>query len=94
MNYILMDHPTRFFLNPKTPGQRQYEALRAFYVEHVPGKEVTRRFRYTYAAFNSLKQRFKNGTLKFFVTPPPGPKSPRLPAEVRQEIIEYAVLTR
>lgn len=76
-------------MNPQTPGQKQYEALRAFYVEHVPGKEVTRRFGYTYAAFNSLRQRFKDGTLKFFVTPPPGPKGPRLPPEVRREIIKY-----
>ena len=81
--------PIRFFLNPATPGQRQYEALRAYYVEHLPGKEATRRFGYTYAAFNSLKQRFKSGDLKFFVTAPPGPKGPRLPVEVRQEIIEY-----
>lgn len=82
-------NPSQFFLRPQTPGQKQYEALRCFYVEHVPGKEVTRRFGYTYAAFNSLKQRFKDGGLKLFVTPPPGPKGPRLAPEIRDEIIEY-----
>ncbi|MGK5086475.1 transposase [Bdellovibrionota bacterium FG-2] len=81
--------PNRFFKSPQTAGQKQYEALRAFYVDHVPGKEVTRRFGYSYAAFNSLKQRFKSEKLKFFMTPPPGPKGPRLEPEVRSQIIEF-----
>jgi hypothetical protein len=42
-----------------------------------------------YTAFNSLKQRFKAGGVQFFVTPPPGPKGPRLSAELREQIIEY-----
>ena len=66
--------PIKFFRNPSTPGQKQYEALRAYYMDKVPGKEVSRRYGYTYAAFNSLKQKFKAGQLKFFVTPPRGPK--------------------
>ncbi len=82
-------NPTKFFLHPKTPGQKQYEALRAFYVEHVPGMEIIRRYGYTNAAFNSLKQRFKNGSLEFFMTPPRGPKGPRMSPETRSKIIEY-----
>ena len=81
--------PVKFFHNPATPGQKQYEALRGHYIDHVPGKVVCRRFGYTYAAFNSLKQKFKAGALKLFVTPPRGPKGPRLPAEVRDAIIDY-----
>ncbi len=81
--------PVKFFSHPKTPGQKQYESLRAFYIDHVPGKEIVRRYGYTYAAFNSLKQRFKNGEIPFFITPPPGPKGPRMSAEVRANIIEY-----
>lgn len=81
-------NPTTFFSNPKTPGQKQYEALRAFYVDHVPGDEVARRYGYTYAAFNSLKQRFKNGGVEFFMTPPRGPKGPRMDPAARLKIIE------
>lgn len=79
----------RFFKNPKSAGQRQYEALRAHYIDHVPGKEVARRYRYAYAAFNSLKQKFKSDQLKFFVTPPKGPKGPRVSSELREKIIAY-----
>lgn len=82
-------NPVKFFSTPKTPGQKQYEALRAFYIDHVPGKEVTRRFGYTYASFNSLKQRFRSGDIAFFITPPPGPKGPRLRPEARRQIIEF-----
>jgi hypothetical protein len=81
-------NPETFFSHPKTPGQKQYEALRAFYVEHVPGGEVARRYGYTYTAFNSLKQRFKSGALEFFMTPPRGPKGPRMDPAVRLKIIE------
>jgi len=79
----------KFFKHPKTPGQKQYEALRAYFFERVPGKEVARRFGYTYAAFNSLKQKFKKGAVKFFITSPPGPKGARTSPEIRASIIEY-----
>jgi hypothetical protein len=82
-------NPPKFFLHPRTPGQKQYEALRTFYVEHVPGTEISRRYGYTTAAFNSLKQRFKSGSLEFFMTPHPGPKGPRMTPETRSKIIEY-----
>jgi len=82
-------NPERFFKHPKAVRQKQYEALRAHFLDHVPGKEVARRFGYTYSAFNSLKQRFNSGQLQFFIAPSPGPKGPRLPDETRDKIIEY-----
>lgn len=81
--------PVKFFKHPATPGQRQYEALRAYYVDHVPGQEVSRRYQYTYSAFNSLKQKFKSGLVKFFITPPKGPQGSRITADMRQKIIDY-----
>jgi hypothetical protein len=84
----MMD-PARFFKHPKTPGQKQYEALRAFYVDHVPATEVVRRYGYKYAAFNSLRQRFKSGDLKFFMTAPRGPKGPRIDDQIVEEILSY-----
>ncbi len=82
-------NPTKFFRHPVTSGQKQYEALRAFYQDRLPGQEVSRRFGYTYASFNSLKQRFKSGDLQFFVTAPRGPKEPRLDSKARDEIIDF-----
>ena len=54
----------RFFKNPSTAGQKQYEALRAHFVDHLSGVATARRFGYTKAAFNSLKQRFRTGKIK------------------------------
>jgi len=79
----------KYFKYPITAGQRQYEALRAYYLDRIPGKEIARRYRYTYAAFNSLKQKFKAGQLRFFMTPSKGPKGPRLSPELRDKIVEY-----
>ena len=49
---------SRFFLRPRLPAHRQYEALRAFYVERLPAKTVAARFGYTISAFNSLRRDF------------------------------------
>ena len=38
---------TRFFLEPSNPTQRQYEALRAYFVEGVTSAEAATRFGYT-----------------------------------------------
>ena len=67
--------PAKFFRFPVTPGQKQYEALRACYIDNTPGKDVARLYGYTYATLNSLKQKFKAGGLKFTFTPPRGPSA-------------------
>ena len=79
----------KFFKHPSTPGQKQYEALRAYYLDDMPGHEAARRYGYTYAAFNSLKQKLKSGTINFFVTQSRGPKGSRISDEVRNKIISY-----
>ena len=43
----------RVFVEPANATQRQYEALRAFFVAGGPGVEVTRRFGYTPGSFAS-----------------------------------------
>jgi len=40
----------RLFLEPTNAVHRQYEALRAFFIEGLPGAEVARRFGYTRGA--------------------------------------------
>jgi hypothetical protein len=40
-----------FFLTPASAKQRQYEALRAFFVEGRPSREVARAFGYSTGSF-------------------------------------------
>jgi hypothetical protein len=63
----------RFFAKPATARQRQYEALRAFYVDQLPSAEVARRFGYSAGAFRVLCYAFRHGDLpEFFSATRPG----------------------
>jgi transposase len=65
----------QFFLEPHTPRQRQYEALRAYFVDHLSVKEVAARFGYTPGAFHGLCHQFRHDPKRaFFVPTKPGPK--------------------
>ena len=65
----------QFFLEPATPRQRQYEALRAYFVEQLPVKEVATRFGYTPGAFYGLCHQFRHTPNRaFFLSTKPGPK--------------------
>lgn len=66
----------RFFVEPACPKQRQYEALRAFFVENRPSKEVAEAFGYTPGAFRVLCHHFRRDPEpQFFVRPQKGPSS-------------------
>ena len=56
--------PTVFFANPQNAVQKQYEALRAFYLEKCSGEEVAKRFGYTISSFYSLTRDFKKNLLQ------------------------------
>jgi hypothetical protein len=56
----------RFFLEPGHPRQRQYEALRAYFVEGLPSPEAARRFGYTAGSFRVLCHKFRRGDLGAF----------------------------
>jgi hypothetical protein len=60
----------RFFAEPSHPRQRQYEALRAFFVEDRPSHEVARAFGYTPGSFRVLCHQFRRDPApQFFSTP-------------------------
>jgi hypothetical protein len=50
----------RFFLVPEPGLQRQYEALRAYFVDGMPSGDAARRFGYTPGSFRVLCHRFRN----------------------------------
>lgn len=49
----------RFFLEPSSARQRQYEALRAVFVEGLSQKAAADRFGYSYDAFRQLVHEFR-----------------------------------
>ncbi len=78
----------RFFAEPATPRQRQYEALRAFYVEGLPSAEVARRFGYSPGAFRVLCHAFRRGDLpEFFATAHPGPRQQPKKSRAHEQIV-------
>jgi hypothetical protein len=83
-----LDNPSRFFTQPGSSRQRQYEALRAFFVDKLPAAEVARRFGYSPASIHVLCHQFRHGRLsEFFVSPRKGPKSQPNKSRSRQQII-------
>src|SRR5437660_11524857 len=67
----------RFFLAPEGPRQRQYEALRAYFIERLPAAEVARGFGYTAGAFRALCYQFRHDPAKradFFTPVRLGPR--------------------
>lgn len=74
------------FLAPQNACHRQYEALRAYFVEQLPGPEVARRFGYTIGSFHQLVHQFRgNPQRQFFSEPPrPGVKASQV---VRRQIV-------
>ena len=67
------------FLTPQNATHRQYEALRAYFVEQLPGPEVAKRFGYTLGSFHQLVHQFRQNPDRQFFAPPlrPGVKAGR-----------------
>lgn len=50
---------SNYFTNPAVTTHRKYEALRAFFVEKLPAKQVAAKYGYTYRAFTSIITDFR-----------------------------------
>jgi transposase len=74
------------FLSPENSNHRQYEALRAYFVEKLPAAEVAKRFAYTVGSVHQLVHRFRQDPHRQFFAEPsrPGVKADDA---VRQKII-------
>ena len=65
----------RFFRDPRSPKQRQYEALRAYFLEGRPSAEVARQFGYTPGSFQVMCHHFRRDPEPvFFASPRSGPQ--------------------
>src|SRR4051794_24425754 len=67
----------RRFLEPSNSTHRQYEALRAFFVDRVPSAEAAARFGYTPGSFRVLVHHFRNDPDRTFFAPPAPEGRPR-----------------
>ena len=78
----------RFFLEPSNSAQRQYEALRAFFIEELPSAEAAKRFGDTPGSFRVLVHDFRHDPdPQFFIPPHRGPDSAPKSDPLRESII-------
>lgn len=81
---LLAEH----FLQPSNATHRQYEALRAYFVEGLPGPQVAERFGYTYDSFRRLASQFrKEPNRPFFLRPAQGPHTAPKKQALRNRVI-------
>jgi hypothetical protein len=69
----------QFFLQPRATFHRQYEALRAFFVDRQPLEHIARQFGFQCASLRSLISRFR-GQLEAGEVPPFLPHRARGPS--------------
>jgi transposase len=80
----------KLFIQPSNSTHRQYEALRAHFVENIPTKEIAKRFGYTEGSVRVLIHHFKqNPQRSFFIPPAKGPHKEKEPKQdpMRQSVI-------
>src|ERR1700730_16048323 len=78
----------RRFLEPSNPTHRQYEALRAFFVDGVPSAEAAARFGYTPGSFRVLVHQFRHQSrCDFFVSTPHEGRSPGKQKRLRDQVV-------
>ena len=79
---------SRLFLEPTNATHRQYEALRAFFVDRLPSAEAAHCFGYTPGSFRVLVHQFRqNPRRDFFLKPAKGPQSAPKTDPVRDRVI-------
>ena len=79
---------TRCFLQPDNATHRQYEALRAYFVDGLPSAEAAARFGYSPGSFRVLCHQFrKDPTRQFFAAPAKGPPPAPKKSKLRQRIV-------
>ena len=77
-----------FFLEPANATHRQYEALRAYFVEDLPSAEVARRFGYSPGSLRVLAHEFRQHPNRpFFLPPQKGPQASPKTDRVRDKVV-------
>lgn len=58
--YTYLMEPISFFITPHSVAQKQYEALRLYFVEKIQARDVAEKFGYTYRGFTTIVSEFRN----------------------------------
>jgi transposase len=83
-----LTHYAKFFLEPSNSTHRQYEALRAYFIEGLSNKEAAKRFGYTEGSLRVLVHEFRqNPHRQFFLPPAKGPHKAPKKDKVRERVI-------
>jgi len=78
----------KYFVVPRSPGHRQYEALRAYFVEGCPSAESAKRFGYTPGSFRVLCHEFRqNPEREFFTVASKGPHAAPSRDRARERVV-------
>ena len=78
----------RRFVEPSNSTHRQYEALRAFFVDRLPSAKAAGRFGYTPASFRVLVHQFRTQPDRdFFLTTPQAGRPPGRQKRIRDQVI-------
>jgi len=79
---------SRVFLEPVNSTQRQYEALRAYFVDQVTSAEAAKKFAYSAGSFRVLCHDFRRNPKRPFFLPPGRPsRGPSKEARTRDDIV-------
>ena len=79
-----------YFNNPRIPRQRQYEAVRAVYINNLTTEEAANKYGYTFSTMKSLLRDFRNYNLELFpANINPGPKQRRTINDIQDKVIAY-----
>ena len=84
---IQLTGASRFFLEPANSTHRQYEALRAYFVEGLGSTQAASRFGYSPGSFRVLCHEFRKGPRRqFFLPPAKGPRAAPKKERTRERI--------
>lgn len=84
--------PERYFRHPTTAAHRQYEILRASFLERLPARIVAERFGVSAGYVHLLRHQFRKGELTFLFGEEPRPGRKTLGKGVRARIVELREL--
>jgi len=78
----------RIFLEPSNSTHRQYEALRAYFVDGLPSAETAARFGYSPGSFRVLCHQLRqNPHRQFFMPPQKGPRIAPKKENLREQVV-------
>jgi hypothetical protein len=77
----------QIFLTPKNSTHRQYEALRAYFVDRMPAADVASRFGYTVGSLHQLAHQLRQDPARQFFAEPPRPGAKASEA-LQQQIVQ------